>query len=61
MFSQKKFFLYFGKWNFLENIIFQEGTSQARKIKKKLALRNVFIFWEMELSSPMIEKILHFF
>ena len=37
IFSQKKFFLYFGKWNFLtlRLKILYEGIFLARKIKKK--------------------------
>ena len=36
IFSQKKLFLYFGKWNFLTKLlIFQEETLRARKKPQK--------------------------
>ena len=61
IFSQKKLFFYFGKWNFLKKLlIFQEGTFQARKIKKP-ALKKFLIFREMELSSSKLKNSLYFF
>ena len=37
MFSQKKLFLYFGKWNFKKILrIFQEETFQTQELKKIL-------------------------
>ena len=59
MFSQKKLFLYFGKWNFFKKLIFQEGTFRVQKIKEP-TLKKFIIFREMELSSPKLKKLLIF-
>ena len=45
IFSQKMFFLYLGKQNFLKKpIIFQEGTFGVQKIKKVLTLK-IFLYF----------------
>ena len=57
IFTQKKFFFYFGEWNFLKKLlIFQEGTFRARKIKKS-GLKKCLIFREMELSSSSLKTL----
>ena len=80
-FLKKKFFLYFGKWNFLAPklktllyffrkklfLYFGKGnflalrTFRAQKVKKNPTLKTFLIFQEMELSSPKLKKLLHFF
>ena len=51
----RKFFLYFGKWNFLalslKNSYFQEGTCKTRKTNKKSALKELLIFLQKRFSS----------
>ena len=66
-FSQKKAFLYFGKWNFLrKRLIFLQGTFRDQKIKKinPAKISHIFskkfflIFQQMELSSSKFKKLL---
>ena len=38
--------------------MFQEGTFQARKIKQ-LTLKKILIFWEIELFSNKLKKLLY--
>ena len=72
MFSQKEvslyfrifFFLYFRKWNFLALIL---KNFRKRKPQKKFLIfqeteipERLFIFWEMKLYGPPIEKFLYF-
>ena len=50
IFFQKWVFSYFGKWNFLRNLlIFQEGTFTARK-RNKFTLKN-FLYFSEKLNS----------
>ena len=63
--QKKKFFLYFGKWNFLaltvKNFLyFRKELSGLEKLKK-ITLKKFLIFWEMELSSLKIKNFLIFF
>ena len=62
-FLKKKFFVYFGEWNFLAQVlknshIFSEKIFLLWRELAKPRKQNFFIFWEMELSSPEIKKIL---
>ena len=67
-FFQKKFFLYFRKWNFLASS-FQNSYIFSKKKKflyfkrelEKLKKRKLVIFHEMELSRPKLKKRSHFF
>ena len=62
IFSQKKFFSYFAKWNFpaprLKN--FRRELSDLKKFLKKSTLKKILIFQEMEFSSPNLKKLLYF-
>ena len=67
IFSQKKSYLYFGKWNFLKNLLtFQEETSQAQIIqelalKKFLRLLYYFLALLILLLTFLLKKFLYFF
>ena len=57
--SQKKFFLYFGKWNFLvRRVKISGGNFSSSKNEKKLSLKKFLIIWEMKRSSQ--KKLLYF-
>ena len=62
IFSQKKLFLYFGKWKFFKKRhIFQEGNFQARKLKKThpTVKKNLY-FGKWNFVTPKLKTFLYF-
>ena len=68
---QKKFFLYFGKWSFLDPslqkslyffsknvfLTFQEGTCKVQKTKRKFTLKKFLTFLQKTFSPPFNTNI----
>ena len=60
IFSQKKLFWYFGKWNFFKKTSYiSEGNFQSSKSKKETR-KKFLIFREMKFSSPKLKKLILF-
>ena len=60
IFSQKKLFWYFGKWNFFKKTFYiSEGNFQSSKSKKETR-KKFLIFREMKFSSPKLKKLILF-
>ena len=59
IFSQKKLFWYFGKWNFFKTSYISEGNFQSSKSKKETR-KKFLIFREMKFSSPKLKKLILF-
>ena len=59
IFSQKKLFLYFGKWNPLKNLFFRRELSEPKTFET-LTQKKFLIFREMELSRHKIRNFLIF-
>ena len=62
IFSQKKLFLYFGKWSFFKKTSnISGGNFLSSENKKKPTLRKLSYFGKMELFSPNLKKVLFLF
>ena len=60
IFSQKKLFWYFGKWNFFKKTSYiSEGNFPSSKSKKETR-KKFLIFREMKFSSPKLKKLILF-
>ena len=65
IFFKKIFLLDFGKWNFLaptlKNFLYFRWKLSKLQKEKKSTLIIIFVFQEIELSSPKLTKFLYFF